>query len=221
MAHSEFALKKGYKLEADDLLLFCYLEEGQPVFSKEQIPGFLSEIKCPDEKGKSVTAAAGLYRNKRFVARAARLDDENIPTQEVLKRTISSAISSAEEEGLKELENILEGIVAMLKAKYPRAEIKLTIKEQYRNMRYYIEKAPEVVDNAMEAARRAGLEARLGIIRGGTDGSQLSYKGLPCPNIFAGGHNFHGKYEFVSLEAIQKATDVVVKIAELTAKKYQ
>ncbi|RUM87049.1 MAG: leucyl aminopeptidase [Thermodesulfatator sp.] len=101
MAHSEFAVKKGYKLEADDLLLFCYLEEGQPVFSKEQIPGFLSEIKCPDEKGKSVTAAAGLYRNKRFVARAARIDDENIPIQEVLKRTISSAISSAEEEGLK------------------------------------------------------------------------------------------------------------------------
>jgi tripeptide aminopeptidase len=75
-----------------------------------------------------------------------------------------------------------------------------------------------IVDIAEEAMKQLGITPLIKAIRGGTDGSQLSYMGLPCPNIFAGGHNFHGRFEYVSLEAIEKATDVVVKIAELTAK---
>jgi len=108
-----------------------------------------------------------------------------------------------------------------LNKKYGNNVIKVEIKDQYFNMREKIEPVMHVVEIAEAAMKELGIKPLIKAIRGGTDGSQLSYKGLPCPNIFAGGHNFHGKYEFVSLEAIQKATDVVVKIAELTAKKYQ
>jgi tripeptide aminopeptidase len=77
-----------------------------------------------------------------------------------------------------------------------------------------------IVDIAEQAMKELEIKPLIKAIRGGTDGSQLSYKGLPCPNIFAGGHNFHGRYEFVALEAMQKATDVIVKIAEITTQKY-
>ncbi len=76
----------------------------------------------------------------------------------------------------------------------------------------------EIAENAM---KEVDVEPILKPIRGGTDGAQLSYMGLPCPNIFAGGHNFHGKYEYVPVESMQKATEVIVKIAELTSKKYK
>ena len=74
-----------------------------------------------------------------------------------------------------------------------------------------------IVDIAEKAMRELGIKPLIKPIRGGTDGSQLSYMGLPCPNIFAGGHNFHGKYEYVPVESMQKATDVIIKIAQLTA----
>ncbi len=101
MATSEFILKKGFKFEADDLLLFFYDKEEEPLFSKGQVPGFLPEPKCPGEKAKGVTIAAGTYRNKRYVARAIRLSDEDVSPEELLKRAVSSAISNAEEEDLK------------------------------------------------------------------------------------------------------------------------
>ena len=96
--------------------------------------------------------------------------------------------------------------------------ISVEIKDQYFNMKEKVEPVMHIVDIAEQAMKDLGITPKIKAIRGGTDGSQLSYMGLPCPNIFAGGHNFHGRYEFVALEAIQKATDVVVKIAELTAK---
>ena len=96
--------------------------------------------------------------------------------------------------------------------------ISVEIKDQYFNMKEKVEPVMYIVDIAEQAMKDLGITPKIKAIRGGTDGSQLSYMGLPCPNIFAGGHNFHGRYEFVALEAIQKATDVVVKIAELTAK---
>ena len=95
------------------------------------------------------------------------------------------------------------------------------IKDQYYNMREKIEPVMHIVDIAEEAMKALDITPMIHAIRGGTDGSQLSYKGLPCPNIFAGGHNFHGRYEFVSAEAIQKATDLIIKIAELTAQNYK
>jgi len=99
--------------------------------------------------------------------------------------------------------------------------LEVKIKDQYYNMKEKVVPVMHIVDIAEEAMKQLNIKPLIKAIRGGTDGSQLSYMGLPCPNIFAGGHNFHGRYEYVSAESIQKATDVVVKIAELTAQKYQ
>ncbi|MBC7523141.1 MAG: peptidase T [Flavobacterium sp.] len=91
------------------------------------------------------------------------------------------------------------------------------VKDQYFNMKEMVEPVKYIVDLAEKAMRELGIKPLIKPIRGGTDGSRLSYMGLPCPNIFAGGHNFHGKYEYVPVESMQKAIDVIVKIAELTA----
>ncbi len=91
------------------------------------------------------------------------------------------------------------------------------IKDQYYNMKEKVLPVKHIVDIAENAMRQLGIKPIIKPIRGGTDGCQLSYKGLPCPNIFAGGHNFHGRYEYVPVESMQKAVEVIVKIAELTA----
>ena len=93
------------------------------------------------------------------------------------------------------------------------------VNDQYFNMREKVEPVFHIVEIAEKAMKELGITPLIKPIRGGTDGSQLSYKGLPCPNIFAGGNNFHGKYEYVPVESMVKATEVIVKIAELTAKK--
>jgi tripeptide aminopeptidase len=93
------------------------------------------------------------------------------------------------------------------------------VKDYYYNMKEMVEPVMHIVDIAEKAMRELGIEPLIKPIRGGTDGSRLSYMGLPCPNIFAGGHNFHGKYEYVPVESMQKAVEVIVKIAELTAEK--
>lgn len=93
------------------------------------------------------------------------------------------------------------------------------IKDQYYNMKEKVEPVMHIVDIAEKAMKQLGIKPIIKPIRGGTDGCQLSYMGLPCPNIFAGGHNFHGKYEYVPVESMQKAVEVIVKIAELTAEK--
>ena len=92
-----------------------------------------------------------------------------------------------------------------------------TIKDQYYNMKEKVEPVMFIVDLAEKAMKSLGIKPLIKPIRGGTDGCRLSYMGLPCPNIFAGGHNFHGKYEYVPVESMQKAIDVIIKIAELTA----
>ena len=91
------------------------------------------------------------------------------------------------------------------------------VKDQYYNMKEKVEPMMFIVDLAEKAMKQLGIKPLIKPIRGGTDGSRLSYMGLPCPNIFAGGHNFHGKYEYVPVESMQKAVDVIVKIAQLTA----
>ena len=97
--------------------------------------------------------------------------------------------------------------------------IDLVIEDQYANMRQRIEPVMHIVDLAREAMEAVGVTPIIKPIRGGTDGSQLSYMGLPCPNIFAGGHNFHGKYEYVPVESMQKAVEVIVKICEIASNK--
>ncbi|MDY0103403.1 MAG: peptidase T [Lentimicrobium sp.] len=93
----------------------------------------------------------------------------------------------------------------------------LELKDQYFNMREMVEPQYHIVETARKAMVELGIEAKIKPIRGGTDGSRLSYMGLPCPNIFAGGHNFHGKFEFVPLESMEKATQVILKIVELNS----
>jgi tripeptide aminopeptidase len=113
----------------------------------------------------------------------------------------------------------IEDLVAELNGKHNNS-IELELKDQYYNMREKVEPLFHIVEIAKEAMEALGIDPIIKPIRGGTDGSQLSYKGLPCPNIFAGGHNFHGKYEYVPVESMVKAIDVIVKICELTAKKF-
>ena len=106
-----------------------------------------------------------------------------------------------------------------LNAQLEKELVTVEVKDQYFNMREKVEPVMHIVDIAEEAMKALDIEPLIKPIRGGTDGSQLSYMGLPCPNIFAGGHNFHGRYEYVPVESMMKAVEVIVKIAELTAQK--
>lgn len=106
-----------------------------------------------------------------------------------------------------------------INSEYGSDVISVEIKDQYFNMREKIEPVMHIVDIAREAMEQANITPIITPIRGGTDGSQLSFMGLPCPNIFAGGHNFHGKYEYVPVESMQKAIEVIVNIVQLVAKK--
>lgn len=113
---------------------------------------------------------------------------------------------------------IINKLAAELNSQYGREVISVEIKDQYFNMREKIEPVMHIVKIAEEAMIQANIKPLIKPIRGGTDGSQLSYMGLPCPNIFAGGHNFHGRYEYVPVESMQKAIEVIVNIAQLIAK---
>jgi tripeptide aminopeptidase len=114
---------------------------------------------------------------------------------------------------------MVQKLTKELNTRYDRDVIVTEIKDQYYNMKEKIEPVMHIVDIAEEAMKQLGIKPLIKAIRGGTDGSQLSYMGLPCPNIFAGGHNFHGRYEYVPVESIIKATEVICKIAEITQEK--
>jgi len=114
---------------------------------------------------------------------------------------------------------LMQKIADDMNSTYGRPVIELEIKDQYFNMKEKVEPVMHIVDIAEEAMKQLNIEPIIKPIRGGTDGSQLSYMGLPCPNIFAGGHNFHGPYEYVPVESIIKATRVICKIAEITQEK--
>jgi tripeptide aminopeptidase len=119
------------------------------------------------------------------------------------------------EEGLKEKEALLEHIVKQVMADFPHSTYRLETRQQYRNMKQVIDRHPEIIDNAMEAIRRAGLAPVKTSIRGGTDGSRLSFMGLPCPNIFAGEHAFHSRLEWVSVQDMEKAVQTIVHLATI------
>lgn len=116
---------------------------------------------------------------------------------------------------------LMQKIVLDLNTKYEKPIFELEIKDQYFNMKEKVEPVMHIVDIAEDAMKALNIKPLIKPIRGGTDGSQLSYMGLPCPNIFAGGHNFHGRYEYVPVESIIKATEVICKIAELVGIKYK
>lgn len=117
--------------------------------------------------------------------------------------------------GLKEKEALLERTVAEVMKDFPRSTYRIEIREQYRNMKEIVDRQPEIVDFAMEAIRRAGLKPERGSIRGGTDGSRLSFMGLPCPNIFAGEHAFHSRLEWVSVQDMEAAVRTIVHLAAI------
>jgi tripeptide aminopeptidase len=127
--------------------------------------------------------------------------------------TLSFIVRDFTDEGLKEKEDLLESITRDVMADFPHSSYRIEIKRQYRNMKQVIDLHPETVDNAMEAIRRAGLTAKRTSIRGGTDGSRLSFMGLPCPNIFAGEHAFHSRTEWVSVQDMEKAVQTIVHLA--------
>ena len=139
---------------------------------------------------------------------------------DVEKTTLEYIIRDHDMEIFIERKKIFEDLVDSLNKKLGSELIQVEIKDQYFNMKEKVEPVKHIVDIAEEAMKVLNIKPLIKAIRGGTDGSQLSYMGLPCPNIFAGGHNFHGRYEFVSVESMQKAKDVIVKIAELTVDKY-
>ena len=112
---------------------------------------------------------------------------------------------------------VMEQAVSYLNARYDN-RLTLEMRDQYYNMREKVEPVKHVVDYAFQAMEEVGITPIVKPIRGGTDGARLSFMGLPCPNIFAGGMNFHGRYEFIPIKAMEKATQVIVKIAELVAK---
>ena len=129
------------------------------------------------------------------------------------RATLSLIVRDFTEAGLKEKETLLERIVKAVMRNYPRSSYRMEVKEQYRNMKEVIDRHPETVDYAVEAVRRAGLTPVKASIRGGTDGSRLSFMGLPCPNIFAGEHAFHSRLEWVSRQDMEKAVQTIVHLA--------
>ena len=118
-------------------------------------------------------------------------------------------------DGLKRWEELLEGLCEQTRQEFPGMKLETRVEHSYKNMRYYLDKEPRAVEFALEAVRRVGIEPDLQSIRGGTDGSRLSELGLPTPNLFAGGRNFHSVNEWVPLVAMEKAVEVLVELARL------
>jgi len=116
---------------------------------------------------------------------------------------------------LKSMEQRVERIANEAVAVYPGSGVEISVEESYRNMKEVLDHHPDVVENACEAFRRAGLEPRIEPIRGGTDGSRLSFMGLPTPNIFAGEHNFHSRYEWISTSDMHKAVEVIIELCQV------
>lgn len=130
---------------------------------------------------------------------------------------MSYLIRDHDREKFEDRKDFMEDCARKMNEKYGEGTVEIVIKDQYYNMKEKIEPAMHVIDIVLQAMQETGVAPKVEPIRGGTDGAQLSFKGLPCPNIFAGGVNFHGPYEFVSIQVMKKAVEVIVKICEITA----
>jgi tripeptide aminopeptidase len=137
----------------------------------------------------------------------------------VEQATIDLIIRDFNEEKLTDHANTIRAIAVEVSKKYPHSSFTLQVNPQYRNMKVMLDQHPQIVEYGMEAIRRAGLEAKMCSIRGGTDGSRLSFMGLPCPNIFAGEHAFHGKQEWVSVQDMQKAVETILHLCMIWEEK--
>lgn len=169
--------------------------------------GMLFHNKLPSDESPEYTEGyEGFFHLTKFVG-------------EVEEAELQYIIRDFDKEKFNNRKALFEKIASDLKATYGENSITLSIQDQYYNMREKIEPVKHIVDIAHEAMENRSVTPVIEPIRGGTDGSQLSYKGLPTPNIFTGGENFHGKYEFISVENMVKATEVIVEIARLFEEK--
>lgn len=130
---------------------------------------------------------------------------------------MSYLIRDHDREKFEDRKDFMEDCARKMNEKYGEGTVEIVIKDQYYNMKEKIEPNMHVIDIVLQAMQETSVAPKVEPIRGGTDGAQLSFKGLPCPNIFAGGVNFHGPYEFVSIQVMKKAVEVIVKICEITA----
>ena len=140
-------------------------------------------------------------------------------TADVETSTVKILLRDFDVSGLDTKEKLLRDMVAQTQAKFSEVKVTIDVKEDYKNMKEVLKDYPELTANAMEAARRAGLKPFPKPIRGGTDGSHLTFQGLPTPNLFTGGHNFHGKLEFNSRRGLEKSTETLVHLVQIFAEK--
>ncbi len=134
---------------------------------------------------------------------------------DVSEAKLQYIIRDHDDQKFEERKKLITDKVEAINQKYGENTAEIEIKQQYLNMKKQFEGKMHIIDIAEQAMKNAGVDPKIKAIRGGTDGAQLSYMGLPCPNIFAGGHNFHGPYEFVPLESMIAAVSVIVHISQL------
>jgi tripeptide aminopeptidase len=137
----------------------------------------------------------------------------------VEEANITILIRDFKEDGLKQKEDFILSLVVEARSRHPKATIFFDIEKSYRNMKIILDRHPAVVETAEEAIRLSGLVPARTSIRGGTDGARLSFMGLPTPNLFTGGHNYHSRYEWITLEDMEKAAEVIVRLMGLWAEK--
>ena len=133
------------------------------------------------------------------------------------RATLAYIIRDHDRERFEDRKDFIEDCVRRMNGKYGEGTVTVELKDQYYNMKEKIDPNMHVIDIVLKAMQESGVAPKVQPIRGGTDGAQLSFKGLPCPNIFAGGCNFHGPHEFVSVQVMEKAMQVIIKICEITA----
>ena len=138
---------------------------------------------------------------------------------DVEESTLKILLRDFELSGLQAKEAMLRKMVQETQARFPQVHISIEVKENYKNMKEVLKDYPQLTENAIEAARRAGLKPSIKAIRGGTDGANLTFRGLPCPDIFTGGQNFHGKLEFNSRRGLEKTTETLVHLVQIYAEK--
>lgn len=138
---------------------------------------------------------------------------------DVEESTLKILLRDFDLSGLDAKEKLLREMVAQTQTKFPDVKISIAVEENYKNMKEVLKDYPALTDNAIEAARRAGIKAYLDPIRGGTDGARLTFQGLPTPNLFTGGANFHGKLEFNSRRGLEKTTETLINLVQIFAEK--
>ena len=133
--------------------------------------------------------------------------------------SVKVLVRDFEKSGMQMRKDRLKTICEKVGAKYPKAELELKIVDQYENMKVVLDKEPRTIENALEAVKRAGMEPIKMNIRGGTDGARLCFMGLPTPNVFTGGHNFHAKQEWIAVQGMEKAVETIVNLVQIWAEK--